>query len=417
MRSVLIALMLVLGAMPVGADQTPSANESQDWPALISQLRDRVDRVAGDAQTRQQLAIAYNNYAVSLAEKGRSEDAIDQLEEGLRIDPTNAQLRRNLVMICLKAAQEAYQVHRIAEAKRLVNQAITASPADAEPYVLLGEIEYNAQRLKEAKAAWEKALAIQPNLPEVRTKLDQLNHELPVESNFEKLSQAYFDLRYTSALERGSGFDLQDMLLTARREVGSDFAFWPTRKIVVLIYSAEEFRKLRQQAPEWVAGQYDGKIRLPLPGQGVDQATVRRILYHEYTHALVYELTKGRLPLWFNEGLAEYEAWKHDTPAWILLRQALAAKQVLPWAALSDQFAAGKPASTVGLAYEQAHSIVRYLIERYSFWRIKRILKAVGSGETSFDEAFQAHYRLKPARLEEQWWEWLLETLSTSTIP
>jgi len=207
-----MAEIFVLGAMPGGADQTPSANESQDWPALISQLRDRVDRVAGDAQTRQQLAIAYNNYAVSLAEKGRSEDAIDQLEEGLRIDPTNAQLRRNLVMICLKAAQEAYQVHRIAEAKRLVNQAITASPADAEPYVLLGEIEYNAQRLKEAKAAWEKALAIQPNLPEVRTKLDQLNHELPVESNFEKLSQAYFDLRYTSALERGSGFDLQDML-------------------------------------------------------------------------------------------------------------------------------------------------------------------------------------------------------------
>lgn len=413
MRNLALALLLIVSPVRAGAEQGTPAEPNPDWSDVIIHLRDRLDRVPSDAQAREQLAIAYNNYAVTLADAGKIEDAVEQLQEALRVDPANAQLKTNLATIHLKAAQEAYRAHRLPEAKRLANAALAVTPNNADPYVLLGEIEYDGQHLKEAKAAWEKALALRPDRVEVRTKLSQLNQELPVESTFEKLSQLYFDLRYTGQLERASGFDIQDMLLKARREVGSDFAFWPTRKIVVLLYTAGEFRRLRQQAPEWSAGQYDGKIRVPLPGQDLDLQTVTHTLYHEYTHAVVYDLTKGFLPTWFNEGLAEYEAWKHDEPPWTLLRQALTEGRLISWPALSTQFSASSSMMQAGLAYEQAHNIVRYLAERYSFWRIKRLLKAVGEG-TPFDQALQAEFRLKPARLEENWRTWLQERLAAS---
>lgn len=413
MRSAAIAVLLLLFPAQGRAGQGTMAEAEPDWPGRIIQLRERLDRVPNDHQAREQLAIAYNNYAVTLADAGNVDDAVEQLEEALRLDPASVQLKANLATIHVKAATEAYQAHRLTEAKRLVQEALAVTPNNAEPYVLLGEIEYNSQRLKEAKAAWEKAVALRPDLLEVRTKLSQLDQELPVESKFEKLSQVYFDLRYTTQLERASGFDIQDMLLKARREVGSDFAFWPTRKIVALLYTAEEFRTLRQQAPEWVAGQYDGKIRVPLPGQDLDHQAVTRILYHEYTHAVVYELTKGLLPTWFNEGLAEYEAWKHEAPPWTLLREAAAQARLLPWQALSTPFSASATTMQAGLAYEQAHNIVRYLVERHSFWRIKRLLKAVGEG-TPFEQALQAEYRLKLPRLEENWRAWLKELLAAS---
>lgn len=377
MRSAaLLLFFLWLLPLRAWAGQGTAAEANPDWRGIIAQWRERVDRVPSDRQAREQLAIAYNNYAVTLADAGELDEAVEQLEEALRVEPANAQLQSNLAII----------------------------------YVKIGELEYNRQRLKEAKAAWEKALALRPDLPEVRAKLDQLNQELPVESNFEKLSQVYFDLRYTGQLERASGFDIQYLLLKARREVGSDFAYWPTHKIVVLLYTAEEFRRLRQQAPEWSAGQYDGKIRVPLPGQQLDTPTVTRILYHEYTHAVVYDLTNGLLPTWLNEGLAEYEAWKQDEPPWTFLRQALAQGRLLSWEALSASFSASATTTQAGLAYEQAHNIVRYLVERYRFWRIKRLLKAVKEG-APFEQALQQEFRLKPARLEEEWRTWLQELL------
>lgn len=396
------------------ADTSPNSGEAQpDWPTIITELEDQLNRTPHQPVLRQQLAIAYNNYAVELADEGRVDDAVTQMEEAIRLDPTSTQLQTNLALIHVKAAQEAYQAGRLDKAHQLVTQALASNPNSAEAYTLLGEIEYNRQRLKEAKAAWEKALALDPTLEGARERLAQVKQELPVESKFEKLSQLHFDIRYHEGLERSTGFDIQDALSQARREVGSDFAFWPQHKTVVIVYSAEQFRQLRQSAPEWAGGQYDGKIRMPLPGTGMDLTEVTRILAHEYTHAITYELTQNRLPAWFNEGLAEYEGWRHGQPPWLLLQQAVKTNHLIPWASLSGSFTAASSTQQAALAYEQAHSIVAYLVERYSFWKIKRLLQEVTNGQP-LEGALTAVYRLKPARLEENWRAWLQEKLSVS---
>lgn len=384
-----------------------------DWPVVIARLRQDVQQRPGLTSLRQQLAIALNNYGVQLAEESAWDQAKGQFQEAMRIDSANAQFPKNLASVYLSQAHDDYEHHRTREAAAAAEQAAVLDPSLAHAYVLLGNIEYDNQQLVKAKTAWQKAIQLDPALEDVTERLKQVSEELPVESKFERLSQAYFDLRYElEELERPAGFDIRDALLEARSEVGSDFAYWPKHKIVVLIYSAQSFRTLRAETPDWVAGQYDGKIRVPLPSGQLDTAAVKQILFHEYTHALVHDLTRGKCPLWFNEGLAEYEGMKAGLRRFDELSRAISQGKLLPWGELDLQFSASLPVDEVALGYQQSYSIVRYLVERYGFWRIRRLLKAIASG-TSLEDALTQEFHLKLARLEASWQTWLPQSLAS----
>ena len=397
--------MMSVSVIESATENKPEVKE-EEWPTIIAQLRQQLYQMPGLASARKQLAVAYNNYGVSLADHGDYDDGIRQLEQATQVDPSNAQFQTNLVTIYLQLAQHAYQTHQVQTAKDAIDQVLALDPSTAQAYALLGEIEYQSQHLKEAKAAWQKALASDPQIEGVKEKLAQVSHELPVESGFERLSQAYFDIRYTGGLERSAGFDIRDELLEARRAVGGDFSCRLKGKLVVLVYTAEQFCQLRQDTPDWVAGQYDGKIRVPLPSRELDRNAVARILFHEYTHAVIHEPTQNRCPVWMNEGLAEYEGWKHAHAPWVLLRNAVASHHVIAWSELSAQFSTASTAQEVALAYEESHSIVAYLIERYGMWRIRRVLGAVAQ-QTPVEEALPAEVHLKLARLEANWRKWL----------
>ncbi len=411
-EALLAALCLLLTGPLLRAEDAP-AEPSTDWPTVITRLRQQLDAMPGQTDTRRELGIAYNNFGVSLVNQGRFEEAQQQLQRALDYDPGNPQFRANLVVAHLEMAKTAYQTHQPEQARGAIQHALDVDPNAANAYALLGELEYESQRLKEASAAWHKALELDPGLSEVRTRLEQLTRELPVESKFGRLAQFNFDVRYTKALDMPVGFDIRDMLLDARRQVGGDFALWPKSRIVVLVYQAEEFRKLRQETPDWVAGQYDGKIRVPLPGQTMDRDAVARVLFHEYTHAIVHELTQDRCPTWLNEGLADYEAWKGKTRPWTLLQAAVQHETLIPWAELSDHFSTGLSAQEVAFAYEESHSIVSYLAARFGFWKMRQLLKAIDAG-TPLDEALTSTYRNPVTRLEKQWRAWLDEQLAST---
>jgi len=406
-------LAMSLGVvLPVHA-QTEADREHPDWPVVIAQLRQDVQQRPGLTSVRQQLAVALNNYGVELAGQQAWDQAKQQLEEARRVDPDNTQLAKNLASIYLSEAHHHYEHHRGKEARGALEQSLRLDPTLAPAYVLLGNLEYESQQLAKAKAAWEHAMTLDPYAGDLTERLKRVSEELPVESKFERLSQAYFDLRYEEQLERPAGFDIRDALLEARGEVGSDFAYWPKYKIVVLIYSAPSFRALRAETPEWVAGQYDGKIRVPLPSGQLDAAMVKQIIFHEYTHALVHDLARGKCPVWFNEGLAEYEGTKAGSPRVDQLSAAATNGRLLAWHALDRQFSSSLPLDAVALGYQQSHSIVRYLVERYGFWRIRRILKSLADG-ASLEEAFTQEFHLKWSRLEASWQSWLPQWLGSS---
>jgi tetratricopeptide (TPR) repeat protein len=369
--------------------------------------------MSGNAVQRNQLAIAHNNYAIALAQQGQWEIATQHLNEAIRLNESDAQFRNNLAGVHVARAQELYTNHQVEQARKALEEALQLSPEFAEAYALLGEIEYNSQRLKEAKAAWQRALELNATMTQVAERLAQVTEELPVESKFDRITQAYFDLRFEDQLERPVGFDVRSALIEARRVVGSDFAYWPNRKLVVLLYSSASFRALRSETPEWLAGQYDGKIRVPLPDQDLDLAVMKQVLFHEYTHALVHDLAKGQCPTWLNEGLAEYEGARHSRPQFQQLLLALDANRLVPWTQLDQQFANHLPVDQVALGYQQSHSIVAYVVQRYGFWRIRRILSGVAAGKP-LEQVLSDELHLRFERLESTWRAWLPEFLNAS---
>jgi tetratricopeptide (TPR) repeat protein len=58
-------------------------------------------------------------------------------------------------------------------------------------------------------------------------------------------------------------------------------------------------------APHWAAATFDGQVHLPLEA-AQNPALRTTILRHELTHAFLSSASGGRVPLWVNEGLAQY---------------------------------------------------------------------------------------------------------------
>ena len=68
------------------------------------------------------------------------------------------------------------------------------------------------------------------------------------------------------------------------------------------------------------------------------------------------------------------------------------------------------PAEEVALGYQQSQSIVAYLVNRYGFWRIRRLLKSIATGK-SLEIALNEELRVKSPILEKYWTDWLAEFL------
>ncbi len=394
----------------------PRLAAQENWPAVIQTLKQQVRSNQGDENLRNQLAIAHNNYAMALGNQKKWEEATRQMEEALRLDRQNTRFKENLSLVHLNHAYQlyqepsrthSYQSYRHLKAKGLVEKALRLNSKLAPAYVLLGDIEYDNQQLPKAERSWKKAQKLDPRMNGLASRLDRVGRESEVESDMNSVADFHFTLRYDDSVKRSTGFDIRRVLRQARLEVGREFQYRPKHKIVVLLYSKETFRKVRQGAPEWLAGMFDGKIRLPMPESERDLGSVKGTVVHEYTHAVVHELSRGQVPHWFNEGLAEYQEAKFaktSTPA-SSLKQALDADELVPWSQVESLFS-GRSIDQVRLGYDQSHSVVAYLAQRYGFWHIPRLLKQMAQG-VSFEEALRQEFKSPAERLEKDWKRWL----------
>src|SRR6202020_761855 len=94
--------------------------------------------------------------------------------------------------------------------------------------------------------------------------------------------------------------------------ISAQLGCYAEERIVAIAQSPAAYRKTTDAA-EWSGGQYDGRIRVPVfDGQQMD-ASRRRTLAHETTHACLSML--GQWPAWLQEGLAQEMSGDRVTPA------------------------------------------------------------------------------------------------------
>ncbi len=137
------------------------------------------------------------------------------------------------------------------------------------------------------------------------------------------------------------------------------------------------------------------------------------MIWHELSHVFAIQLTGGRVPRWFTEGLSEWETlhlrsdWQRRTHAEVAA--ALRDGELLSILELNVGFTRARDVSHIVVAYHEAALAVEFLVRRFGFPKIVEALNLFAKGErtrevlpkitglslAALDEAFRADLRQK----------------------
>ncbi|MBT3676842.1 MAG: hypothetical protein HOA15_07565 [Candidatus Marinimicrobia bacterium] len=184
------------------------------------------------------------------------------------------------------------------------------------------------------------------------------------------------------------------------------------RPVPIIVYhSHNEFQQtnvIGQYMQEGIGGVTElFKNRVVIPFEG-DYEAFRHVIHHELVHAMINDMVYGgrmqniisgrmtlRIPLWANEGLAEYLSMNWDTQADMTIRD-LAINERIPTIRELEYF----------LAYKGGQSVWRFIAAKYGREKIGEIFQAMkrrGSAENGFKEALGMDFE----ELTEQWHKYI----------
>lgn len=179
--------------------------------------------------------------------------------------------------------------------------------------------------------------------------------------------------------------------------------------LVHLARTDEEFRREVGNRPDWVVavarpGRSALWVRLPAvgPGRGLDISSVLR---HELVHVVLPQRLGGaRVPLWFEEGLAQVLGGRVNRSDLDRLPVAAASDRLIPLAEISRSFP--RDGDGAALAYAQGESVVTYLMTDPTGPGLVALLDDVRD-TGSFEAGLELWGGKTPAELEEEWRDWL----------
>jgi tetratricopeptide (TPR) repeat protein len=379
---------------PPGDD--PAASESQivrdntiDGAAL-QRLDQEVSRHPS-AGNLHRLAQGYQEAAIFLTRQGNPEGALDLYRHALRLAPNDLAL--NLAMAYLLVKQTYY-----GEAISLLLPLEDRHPKTPAIPLLLGSAYYATEDLSRAVAEWKKSLALQddPRLSEAVAKAER---EQSVAGSYLEKRSMHFLVRFEGREAEGLVPDLLNTLEAAFRDLSLDLDYVPHETIIVLLYPNQSFRDITRSA-SWVGALNDGKIRIPVSGLTKMTPDLARVLKHELTHSFVRQITVGRCPTWFNEGLAQLEEGATTTALGTQLARAFIDDRVPSFAKLEGPFM-GLSNDQVGLAYAKSLAALEYLRDTFSMGEVRRLLKLFPAS-SSVDSLFQDELRLSYSDFDQE---------------
>lgn len=300
-------------------------------------------------------------------------------------------------------AVEYFNKRQYGLAEDLLKESIELDSTNPYAFELLGEIANLNHDLAQANFYYKKAFSLNPD-PKLREKYERLIREQGIDKGQEQYSDEHFIIRYQRS-ENLEGSKIREFLREAYRTLSQEFGYYPKYKIPVLLYNRSEYEQLSgTAAPHWSAGLFDGKIRLPIYQMGSSESgmlaekqteqNLKKLIYHELTHAFVLDLSQLECPLWLNEGLAQHQENKIQPIHLAPLVQAVQTNSLIDINGLILQdLSTEMPRDKATLFYVQSFSLVSYLLEHYRFYQMKQLLVDLGAGKT-FSDTFETNFGL-----------------------
>jgi tetratricopeptide (TPR) repeat protein len=354
----------------------PRQNDAY-WTALRNRI---MVRDAIDDQRLAEIEIQHENRttadafylaAVTEMERGNAGKAAGYFEHAIRAMPDRVDLLKwHAVSLAVQG--------RYTDADSELERANSLEPNSPDILRFLGLVRYDADRTREAIAAWKQALELSPD-PETRERLHKAERELEVEEGLKTKESRHFTLRYQG--ER-LGPELQQQLMATLENSYQDLArqlsYEPLENIVVILYTQKEFSDITE-APSWAGALNDGKLRIPLGGVSAVEPQLERVLRHELTHSFLYWLAKGRCPTWLNEGVAQLMEPRTAAMYAPQLGPLFLDRKAIPFSVLERPFMHFSDLQAE-VAYAESLAAVEYLRDRYGLGDVVRMLESIGSG-------------------------------------
>ncbi|MBP1646950.1 MAG: Tol biopolymer transport system [Bacteroidetes bacterium] len=195
---------------------------------------------------------------------------------------------------------------------------------------------------------------------------------------------------------------------SAYASINKSFRYQIVNRIPIIVYNSHNAFQQTNVVSEYLEEGIGGvtelfKNRVVLPFEG-DYKKFRHVIHHELVHAVLNDMFYGgsiqsiisnnislQLPLWFNEGLAEYEALKWDTDSDMFLRDATCHEYLPAINRLYGYF-----------AYRGGQSVWNYIARKYGDQKIGEILNRIKSTR-SVEAGFKGSLGLGVEELSERW--------------
>ncbi len=220
----------------------------------------------------------------------------------------------------------------------------------------------------------------------------------------------HFDIYYYN-----DGYDLAQFTALAAEEAYASlrktFRYQLTNRVPIIVYvSHNDFQQTNVVQPymdEGIGGVTElFKNRVVMPFRG-DYSEFRHVLHHELVHAVVNDMFYGgsvqsiisnniqlQIPLWFNEGLAEFASIGWNAESEMFMRDAT----------VNEYLPRQIPYLGGYLAYRGGQSVWYYISETYGHERISDILHRV-KGTRSVEQGFRAAIGVGMEELSERWFQ------------
>ena len=165
-----VALIALSGTPTLAADPTAATGAQVRAPssAAVRATYDRMDALsrsvfwASEQQADPTDAVAGVKLAQALRELGRYDQAAEAAQATLTLQPNNLDALLELGRAHIARGQAFYGVAPLEQAR-------DRAPRDWRPYSLLGVAYEQVRRTDDARAAWNQALALSPDNPDVLT--------------------------------------------------------------------------------------------------------------------------------------------------------------------------------------------------------------------------------------------------------